>query len=44
LTDNLYRWVIVIALVVIALAQVSQTLNAYNSLEQLEDIARLLAP
>ena len=44
MTDKMYRWVILIALVVIALAQVSQTLNAYNSVEQLEDIARLLAP
>lgn len=43
MTESLYRWMIVIALVVIALAQVSQSLNSYGIEDQLEEIARLLA-
>jgi hypothetical protein len=44
MSDKMYRWAIVVALVVIALAQVSQSLNSYGIEEQLEDLARLLAP
>jgi hypothetical protein len=42
MSDKVYRWAIVLALIVIALAQVSQSLNSYGIEEQLEDLVRLL--